>query len=555
MNLPLFPDPPEPTGPKAKREPACRAMATAVSLEQAAIVEPTTPLAITPAPTVPLSIRDITGLIQERLRVLTALGPRIVHAQWLRPGVNGRGFLSVTLADAQDSTMAIDGFIWERTDVQAILKQGQAFGYDLSDREGRCEVMLEVTIDFWAKKAKPYLRIHRLNQIGMKGLRQQQRDATFKRLEQEGLLTRNKELIWPRPALRVLCIAKRDSDGCRDAVSILTRSGFRFHWTILNVAVQGVAAVPTLLDAFAQLSRRQHEFDVVLLIRGGGSELDLLAYDEYEVVKAVALAPVPVVTGLGHTADQSLSDVVSYRSLETPTAAARFLVDQIQGLYDRLRATRDRLRASALEHLQTRRRHLLTERPHFVRLALSLLHERQRQGVGQWHTLYTTVRDCVHHHRRLLQERHQPIAFQARRVVHTHRTLLAQGFRTVVIAAPALIADRRYELRMWRQTLPLTALSTIVAPARTNLRQRSHQIHQLSCDLVRYTLSRLHRLHAHIEAASPERYFALGLSYVTRSDGSVVRNRAQVVGGDRIQIHLTDGIIPATVTEEDSHDH
>jgi exonuclease VII large subunit len=107
--------------------------------------------------------------------------------------------------------------------------------------------MLEVTIDFWAKKAKPYLRIHGLNHVGMKGLRQQQRELTLRRLEHEGLLTRNKTVAWRRPALRVLCIGKRDSDGCRDAIAILGRSGFRFQWTIQHVAVQGVAAVPTLV--------------------------------------------------------------------------------------------------------------------------------------------------------------------------------------------------------------------------------------------------------------------------------------------------------------------
>ncbi|MBA2252173.1 MAG: hypothetical protein H0W13_05640, partial [Nitrospirales bacterium] len=154
----------------------------------------------------------------------------------------------------------------------------------------------------------------------------------MKRLEQEGLLVRNKAVAWRRPTLRILCIGKRESDGCRDAPSILKRSGFRFECTILNVAVQGIAAVPTLLDAFAQLIPREQEFDVVLLIRGGGSELDLVAYDDYEVAKAVALSGLPVITGLGHTADQSMCDMVSYKSLETPTAAARFLVDQIQVL-------------------------------------------------------------------------------------------------------------------------------------------------------------------------------------------------------------------------------
>ncbi|MBA2251547.1 MAG: hypothetical protein H0W13_02400 [Nitrospirales bacterium] len=72
---------------------------------------------------------------------------------------------------------------------------------------------------------------------------------------------------------------------------------------------------------------------------------------------------------------------------------------------------------------------------------------------------------------------------------------------------------------------------------------------------MRRTLSTLHRLHAHIQAASPERYFALGLSYVTGQDGTVVRSRSQILLGDRIEIHVLDGMIEATVTKkEHAHD-
>jgi exodeoxyribonuclease VII large subunit len=461
----------------------------------------------------------------------------------------------VTLADTQDSSVAIDGFIWERADTDAILKQGQAFGCDLSDRESRCEVMLDVTIDFWVKKAKPYLRIHRLNQIGMKGLRQQQREATLKRLDQEGLLVRNKTVAWHRPTLRVLCIGKRDSDGCRDALSILKRSDFRFETTILNVAVQGVAAVPTLLDAFAQLASGTPEFDVVLLIRGGGNELDLVAYDDYEVAKAVARCGLPVVTGLGHTADQSMCDMVSYKALETPTAAARFLVDQIQALHDQLRVLRERVRACALDHMSGRRRELLSQRPRFVRTALSLVHDRQRHRLAQWHELYNVVRESVQLSRRRLQACHQALPLEARRLLQGHRTFITDRFRTVLIGAPALVSARRYRLHLWLQTLPLTALSTVVGPAHLGLRQLRQHVHQAGCDTVRRTLSTLYRLHAHIQAASPERYFALGLSYVIGPDGTVVRSRSQVSSGDRIEIHVIDGRIGATVTtKEHAHD-
>ncbi len=462
-----------------------------------------------------------------------------------------RGFLSVTLADTQDTNVSIDGFIWERADVQAVLQQGAAFGCDLSDREGRCEVMLEVTIDFWAKKTKPYLRIHGLNQVGMKGLRHQQREATLARLNQGGLLDRNKAVPWPRPTLRVLCIGKRDSDGCRDALAILARSGFRFHTTVHHVAVQGIAAVPSILEAFKEVARRRADFDVVLLIRGGGSELDLLAYDDYAVAEAVACCVLPVVTGLGHTADHSVCDVVSAKALETPTAAARFLVDRAQALYDALRLSADRVRAAALEQLQRRRRHLLDQRPDFVRCALSLVH-RYRQGQArQWHTLLSEAQTGLHQRRRRLQHCHQPIALQAHRLWQTHRTWLTDRFRAVMTASPALLVSRRTQLRLWRQSLPLTALTTLVGPTRLKLRELRQQVHQVTGETVRHAHSRLHGMHAHIQAASPDRYFALGLSYVTRPDGSVVRSCAEVGPGDAIEVHLKDGTVPATVTRKD----
>ena len=550
MTLPLFPDPPIPAS-----EPH-RAVPTRL-LRKTKQPTDSSPLPTTPTMIAPLSIRAVAELIHERLRPLVTLGRQLVHAQWIRPGINtgARGFLSVTLADTQDNSASIEGFIWERAEVQALLQQGRAFGCDLSDRDGRCEVMLEVTIDFWAKKTKPYLRIHGLNQVGMKGLRHQQREFTVRRLEQEGLLNTNQTVPWRRPTLRVFCIGKQDSDGCRDAMTILGRSGFRFQWTIQNVAVQGVAAVPTLVQAFSEVLKRQADYDVVLLIRGGGSELDLLAFDEYAVAQAVACCPLPVVTGLGHTADHSVCDVVSANALETPTAAARFLVDRVQGLHDELRRNRDRVRAAALDRLHRSRRRLLDQRPHFVRHALSLVHTHHQRRASTWYAVSRALQGCLHRHRQLLQHCHQPVRLHASRVLQAHRTWLTEQFRTIMSGAPALMASHRVQLRVWRQALLLTALTTLVGPARLILRDLRQRVHHVSCEQVRRAQARVQRLHAHIQAASPERYYALGLSYVTRADGSVVRRCREVTAGDHLEIHVSDGAVPATVTRKESHDH
>jgi exodeoxyribonuclease VII large subunit len=289
----------------------------------------------------------------------------------------------------------------------------------------------------------------------------------------------------------------------------------------------------------------------VLLIRGGGNELDLLAYDDYDVATAVARCLLLVVSGLGHTADQSICDVVSYKSLETPTAAARFLVDQIQILQDQLHRRQDRMRASALEHVHGCRRHLLSQRPQFTRHALSLVHHRQRTRGTRWHGLYTAAREYLHQQRRMLNERYQPMPLLAVNVVRTHRALITERCGVVLTGAPMMVSAHRSQLHIWRRTVPLTALTNLVGPARRYRDKLCQRIHYVGCEVFRRGISKLHRLHAHIQAASPDRYFALGLSYVTGPGGTVVRSRSHVSAGDPIEVHVIDGTISATVTRKE----
>jgi exonuclease VII large subunit len=102
-----------------------------------------------------------------------------------------------------------------------------------------------------------------------------------------------------------------------------------------------------------------------------------------------------------------------------------------------------------------------------------------------------------------------------------------------------------------RQGLPLTALTTLVGPTRLKLRELRQRVHHVCWETIRDAQSRLQGVHAHIQAANPDRYFALGLSYVTRPDGTVVRHCAEVGPGDVIEVHLKDGTVPATVKRKD----
>ena len=96
--------------------------------------------------------------------------------------------------------------------------------------------------------------------------------------------------------------------------------------------MQGDEAPASIRAALDGVRARRGQFDAVVLIRGGGSRTDLLAFDEYGLAAAVGAFPLPVLTGIGHERDEAVVDLTAHRALKTPTAVAAFLVERLARL-------------------------------------------------------------------------------------------------------------------------------------------------------------------------------------------------------------------------------
>jgi exodeoxyribonuclease VII large subunit len=114
-----------------------------------------------------------------------------------------------------------------------------------------------------------------------------------------------------------------------DALHELEASGIGFNIFVHDVRVQGAEAVPTVVSAIEQAGART-DIDVVMLVRGGGSKTDLLAFDSEEIAAAIGMCPLPVFTGIGHEVDTSIADEVAHRAFKTPTACAAGVVQLVQ---------------------------------------------------------------------------------------------------------------------------------------------------------------------------------------------------------------------------------
>jgi exodeoxyribonuclease VII large subunit len=188
------------------------------------------------------------------------------------------------------------------------------------------------------------------------GERARIRQETIERLTREGLIQLNARFQLPPVIQRIAVISSSTAAGYGDFVNQIEKNtyGYKLYLKLFNSLMQGNDAVASLLSALERVKSELEalEFEAVVIIRGGGAQLDLDCFDEYALGAAIANFPLPVFTGIGHERDETVADLVAHTRLKTPTAVAEFLLSGFREFEDNLatmlqrldRATRQQLR-------------------------------------------------------------------------------------------------------------------------------------------------------------------------------------------------------------------
>lgn len=161
---------------------------------------------------------------------------------------------------------------------------------------------------------------------------ERQKQMTIAQLRADGVWDMNREQELPLLTQRVAIVSSAAAAGYRDFCNELQQGGYAFRTTLFDAVVQGQAAEESICAALAAVAERQEEFDVVVIIRGGGSASDLSCFNSYRLCSYVAQFPLPVVTGIGHDKDTSVADMVAHTPLKTPTAVAAWLTERMARL-------------------------------------------------------------------------------------------------------------------------------------------------------------------------------------------------------------------------------
>ncbi len=158
------------------------------------------------------------------------------------------------------------------------------------------------------------------------------RKEVLLQLEKDGLIGKNKGLDFPLLPLKLAVISSPHAAGYEDFLNHIRSNPYAYHFdvTLIRATMQGDNAESSIMSALSRCAEKSTHYDLVLIIRGGGGEADLHCFDSYALGRAVALFPLPLVSGIGHFRDRTVVDEVAHTTLKTPTAAAGFVVQCVR---------------------------------------------------------------------------------------------------------------------------------------------------------------------------------------------------------------------------------
>jgi len=198
---------------------------------------------------------------------------------------------------------------------EEILKQGMT-------------VKLKVNVDYHERYGLKLI-IEDIDSSFTIGVLEMQRQAILREIKDRNLVCKNAETHLPSVVQRLVVISSDRAAGWKDFARHLEDNlyGYDIKIDLLEAAMQGQQVESEILSCLDKIEKKKNHYDAVAIIRGGGGRTDLAAFDNLPMAVRIAEFPIPVLIGIGHEIDQSVLDLVAYRSLKTPTAVADFIIE------------------------------------------------------------------------------------------------------------------------------------------------------------------------------------------------------------------------------------
>lgn len=364
------------------------------------------------------------------------------------------------------------------------------------------KVMVRVSIDFQEVYGFS-LNVRDIDPTYTMGDMAQKKQAILKKLSEEGVIDMNKELDIPMVPQKIAIISSPTAAGYEDFCNQLYNNsdGFKFYLKLFPAIMQGDKTEESITHALDKIYEYEDLFDVVVIIRGGGSSSDLMCFDNYWLAYNIAQFPLPVFSGIGHERDETIVDYVAHTRLKTPTAVAEHLLELVSEFNHHLESLKD--------------------------------------------ALIINTREIMADHRGSLERassRFKPLVSNS---LLTQKNHLDRIIRQVNSTSTQYIENKKSKLNLLAQKIRSSSINNL-----NTTKNKIELIPQQLSDRVKFFInhhqSQLQLLTKTNELLDPKNILKKGYS-ITYLNGKALKSKDDIKAGDIISTQLKDGSIESTV--------
>lgn len=364
------------------------------------------------------------------------------------------------------------------------------------------KVLCEVSVTYSPQYGLS-LRIHDIDISYTLGDIEAEKKAAIERLKREGLFQLNKTKQHALLPKRIAVISVESSKGFADFQEIIDAQGTRFSIfrMLFPALLQGDKAVESLLTALKRVRYVSHQFDAVAIIRGGGGDVGLSCFNHYELARAIAEFPIPVYTGIGHSTNETVCEMVSYYNGITPTKVAQQLLDQ------------------------------------FAQFESSIL-EFQRIIVGRSQEILLKENRELNVHSRIIQQ-------AATGMLNNQRQRLNYATSELSKAGIRFIESYTAQLEALVKRIPLASQHRLSSNTE-RIEQLKRQLALSTSHYLTHATNNLNHLERVVALTDPRTILRKGYS-ITYANGLPIRDSSQLKSGDNVTTILANGSFESEV--------
>jgi len=334
---------------------------------------------------------------------------------------------------------------------------------------------------------------------------EKEKQDTFKKLRLEGVFSKNKSLELPLLPQRIAIISVETSKGYADFINVFASAhstyNYQFFKLLFPSLLQGDNAARTIIVQLRKIKKVTHHFDVVAIVRGGGGDIGLSCYNNYYLAKAIAEFPIPVITGIGHSTNETVAELIAHENAITPTKLAEFLIQKFHDFSVPVQR--------AEEHIGDRSRRLIRD--------------AQAKFASEVKLLRSVSRNILDNNNNRVVRYVQSLSRQSRFRLSTEKIALTVAGDGIKKSTYQFCADEKQYILQFATSLKRDA-------------QRQ----------LEYTTLRLKNAEKNIHNLSPNNVLKRGYS-ITQMNGKALHSSTQVKEGDSLTTLLYNGSVSSTV--------